>query len=329
MPVVEMSATLGKSYTHASGTQQPCMWHDMLAVDSEFGGGEPTMRIQIHSLETSGLAKDDVCPISREEFGVLCTPLVQTTVDLRDTQAQESDSCDTQSQTLDPPDSRNQPEPCFVPDQPHLKIARLPCGHHFSILPLVKWLTIKNMRCPLCREGPDARLSIASLPRHLREQFRELQNAYGGNGMSLLYERGAQVSLDDDDVDMDHHWFPSWVSRGLTVTCPNNDCPFGDEVVLTMRVEDREGAHVHAESFFLRGAGTCYNASHLDYFTAMMWLSRNREPHSVTFELYNWQEGVEVLAARSPAMYIPLLPPSPFVFMEGASEDSTYSVHWV
>ena len=291
------------------------MWHDMLAVHSEFGDGEPTMRIQIHSLATSGLAKDDVCPISREEFGVLCALPVKATVD----------SCDTQSQASES-NSRNQPEPCFVPGQPHLKIARLPCGHHFSILPLVKWLTIKNMRCPLCREGPDARLSIASLPRHLRKEFRELQNAHGGNGASWRDEGGAH----NDDMEMDHHWFPSWVSRGLTVTCPGNDCPFGDEVMLTMRLEDREGVHVHAESFFLHDAGTCYNMSHSDYVAVMMWLSRDQEPHSVTFELYNWQEGVEVLVAKAPRMFIPLMSFfAPFVFMESASDNSIYSVHWV
>lgn len=287
------------------------MCHDILAINSEFGGDEPTMRIQIHSVETSGLRGDDVCPICREEFGAIC-------------------------------DAAGRADACFVPGAPHMNIARLPCGHHFSIFPLVTWFAIKNMRCPMCREGPNMRLSVACLPRHIRAEFRDLQNAHGGSGVEAqdlqnAREQGGMEGIRDvdletfsegPDVDIEQSEPPSWAMRELAVTCPSSDVSLGDEPMITMRVEDREGGHVHAESFFLRGTEGYYIASPPDYFTAMMWLRGVTHPHFVTFELYRWHEGTEVLVAKSPSQYIPLLPSSPFVFMENHSTGDSYSVHW-
>jgi hypothetical protein len=47
-------------------------------------------------------------------------------------------------------------------DAPELNAARLPCGHRFNGLALVHQWMRNQMRCPLCREGADARLSAAN-----------------------------------------------------------------------------------------------------------------------------------------------------------------------
>jgi len=48
----------------------------------------------------------------------------------------------------------------------------LPCAHTFHISALALHFCVSDMRCPVCREGPRARLCLSSIPRAIRHQFR-------------------------------------------------------------------------------------------------------------------------------------------------------------
>ena len=47
------------------------------------------------------------------------------------------------------------------PLRERLNKARLPCGHAFAAIPLLRHFARNRMRCPVCRGGVDARLDAA------------------------------------------------------------------------------------------------------------------------------------------------------------------------
>lgn len=56
----------------------------------------------------------------------------------------------------------------FFPGSPELCIALLPCGHKFSLLPLMYHSALGSMRCPICRAGVDKPMRPSCIPQPLR-----------------------------------------------------------------------------------------------------------------------------------------------------------------
>jgi len=119
---------------------EPCYMHDLFA--QYLNDGENCMTIQLHTLESAKINRDDICPISWQSFGEI-----------------ESEA----EHGFHP----------FVLNQKGVIVARMPCNHAFSIYYLIKHFCVSNMRCPMCRKGFDAPLAIQSLPRHMRKEMKE------------------------------------------------------------------------------------------------------------------------------------------------------------
>ena len=49
----------------------------------------------------------------------------------------------------------------------------LPCGHHFNPSALALHFLLADMRCPVCRQGIDSKMTVDDLPRPLRPLFRK------------------------------------------------------------------------------------------------------------------------------------------------------------
>lgn len=50
--------------------------------------------------------------------------------------------------------------------------AELPCGHTFHVSALALHFVSRDMRCPVCRRGPEGRMYVESLPRCVQDVFR-------------------------------------------------------------------------------------------------------------------------------------------------------------
>lgn len=51
---------------------------------------------------------------------------------------------------------------------PHIRKITLPCDHSFGIMSLLFHFAQNHTRCPMCRNGEDARLDTRSIPTHFR-----------------------------------------------------------------------------------------------------------------------------------------------------------------
>ena len=63
------------------------------------------------------------------------------------------------------------PDECFCPVLPDSKRLTLPCGHAFGALNIIYHFARQNMLCPCCRAGFKSRISIDSIPCHVRTEM--------------------------------------------------------------------------------------------------------------------------------------------------------------
>jgi len=61
----------------------------------------------------------------------------------------------------------------YFPDDPEICKAVLPCGHSFSLLLLMFHFLCNSMQCPTCRRVFGSKMSLDSVPSHLREAFQK------------------------------------------------------------------------------------------------------------------------------------------------------------
>jgi hypothetical protein len=57
----------------------------------------------------------------------------------------------------------------FLRSQPDTCVAKLACGHTFSLLGIMYQFVLVDMRCPLCRQGPCKRTKISQIPHGWRQ----------------------------------------------------------------------------------------------------------------------------------------------------------------
>lgn len=115
--------------------------HDFVAIEID---ENDTTTIQLHTLRSSGLSGTDVCPITQESF-------------------------------LEISNDQDEEAPVFYVKKPSLCIGRLPCGHHFSLMAIVKNFVLSSMRCPVCRHGIDYKAGLRSVPSHLRQELQQIR----------------------------------------------------------------------------------------------------------------------------------------------------------
>jgi hypothetical protein len=95
------------------------------------------------------------------------------------------DTCPITMEPLGAPAIEGAEHDVLFEDAPELNAACLPCGHRFNGVALVHQWMRNHMRCPLCREGADFRLSAANftgawaaeLARRTREAAKREQLA--------------------------------------------------------------------------------------------------------------------------------------------------------
>lgn len=82
--------------------------------------------------------------------------------------------------------------------------ARLSCGHAFHVSALALHLVTNTQRCPLCRQGAQAKLDIAELPADVRAVMREYVNkAFGADSDDDTPTFIGHIELDDSVFERD------------------------------------------------------------------------------------------------------------------------------
>jgi hypothetical protein len=82
--------------------------------------------------------------------------------------------------------------------------ARLGCGHTFHVSALAWHCLYRDMRCPMCRRGFDARMSAGSLPDAVRGAFaRRLQDADAADRDEAALDDGPESEFSADSADDD------------------------------------------------------------------------------------------------------------------------------
>jgi len=80
--------------------------------------------------------------------------------------------------------------------------ATLRCKHTFNPSALFLHFLLTDMRCPVCRQGPEARMDITSLPTAIQSQFGLQLQAVRERVDMLEQEQALQDILDRTDIDM-------------------------------------------------------------------------------------------------------------------------------
>lgn len=82
--------------------------------------------------------------------------------------------------------------------------AHLSCGHAFHVSALALHLVTNTQRCPLCRQGEQAKLDIAELPAEVRAVMREYVNtAFGADSDDDTPTFIGHIELDDSVFERD------------------------------------------------------------------------------------------------------------------------------
>jgi len=113
--------------------------HDFIAPDAD---DEDTVVVQLHTLQSSSVREDDLCPITQETFK----------------------------------DISEDREVVFYEKRPSLCIGRLACNHCFSMIALTRCFVLSDMRCPVCRAGVKFKAGMRTVPVHLRRELEVTKN---------------------------------------------------------------------------------------------------------------------------------------------------------
>jgi hypothetical protein len=109
----------------------------------------------------------------------------------------------------------------FLRSQPDTCVAKLSCGHNFSLLGIMYQFVLVDMRCPLCRHGPCKRTKVSHIPYGWRQcmglKLRtmlsadrdelEAVDAEVARALQLEYESPVSILTEDSLVNMTVYMF--------------------------------------------------------------------------------------------------------------------------
>lgn len=84
----------------------------------------------------------------------------------------------------------------FIKNREELCAAKLPCGHHVSIIPLVYHMLVTSMTCPMCRAGPGGKLATKCLPAHIRAPMKKRAAAIALEAHQAQVEQDREIAYE-------------------------------------------------------------------------------------------------------------------------------------